>query len=258
MRGAADDRVRLLHGPYQAPRLHVGDRATCLYRDRDVVITAWTDAPISWPRALPVGETGHPSLLVDEELARAIRTESAAAVRFWWGVSVGVVHRWRRAFGIGRMDNPGSRRLFRAAAEKGARRATWVEWTPEARERKRRINREQNLGRNLQLGYHGRRWTDEEAALLGKLPDDEVAGHTGRKVDAVRRKREALGIPNPTAQPGAYGSPPWSEEEDELVRQLPPQEATARLGRTINAVYSRRSVLGPPWARRGPKPKQES
>ena len=50
MRGAADDRVRLLHGPYQAPRLHVGDRATCLFRDRDVVGTGWTDAPISWPR----------------------------------------------------------------------------------------------------------------------------------------------------------------------------------------------------------------
>jgi hypothetical protein len=54
-RRAADDRVRLLHGPYRAPKLHVGDRAQCLFRDCLVQVTAWTDARISWPRALPVG-----------------------------------------------------------------------------------------------------------------------------------------------------------------------------------------------------------
>ena len=46
-----DDRLRLLHGPYQPPRLRVGDRATCLFRDCDVIVTSWTDAPISWPRS---------------------------------------------------------------------------------------------------------------------------------------------------------------------------------------------------------------
>src|ERR1700722_5243565 len=108
MRGGADDRVRLLHGPYQAPRLHAGDRATCLVKDRDVVVTGWTDAPISWPRALPVGEKGHPSLLGDEEPPPAVRLESAAAVMHWWGVSAGVVWRWRRALGVGLMDSPGT------------------------------------------------------------------------------------------------------------------------------------------------------
>ena len=38
------NRVRLLFGPYQAPALERGDRATCLYRDCDVVVTGWTDA----------------------------------------------------------------------------------------------------------------------------------------------------------------------------------------------------------------------
>jgi hypothetical protein len=55
-RHAVDDRVRLLHGPYRAPRLHVGDRATCIFRDCLVVVTAWTDAPISWTRGVPVGD----------------------------------------------------------------------------------------------------------------------------------------------------------------------------------------------------------
>jgi hypothetical protein len=118
-RHATPENARLLHGPYRAPKLHVGDRATCLYRDCDVVVTAWTDARISWPRALPVGRKGHPSILVNEELARAVRTEAAVAVCFWWGVSEGVVWRWRKALGVTRTDNAGSHRLIRASASAG-------------------------------------------------------------------------------------------------------------------------------------------
>lgn len=50
MARAADDRVRLFHGPYKAPRLCRGDRAFCLFQDDDVVVTSWTDARIPWPR----------------------------------------------------------------------------------------------------------------------------------------------------------------------------------------------------------------
>jgi hypothetical protein len=118
-RRVADDRMKLLHDPYRAPGLHVGDRAQCLYRDCLVEVTGWTDARISWLRALPVGERGHPSLLVDAELARAIRTEAAVAVRFWWGVSGLVIWKWRRALGVTRTDNPDSRRVIRLAAQAG-------------------------------------------------------------------------------------------------------------------------------------------
>jgi hypothetical protein len=34
-----DARLRLLRGPYKAPRLRRGDRAFCLFRDCDVVVT---------------------------------------------------------------------------------------------------------------------------------------------------------------------------------------------------------------------------
>ena len=79
-----DDRVRLLHGPYEAPPLRVGDRATCLFADCDVVVTGWTDARISWPRCRPLDvRRSHPSLLVNEDLARAVRQESAAAQMYW-------------------------------------------------------------------------------------------------------------------------------------------------------------------------------
>ena len=75
-------RSKLLFGPYQVPALKRSGRATCLFRDCDVVVTGWSDARISWPRCRPRHvPRSHPSLLVDEELARAIRHESAAAIR---------------------------------------------------------------------------------------------------------------------------------------------------------------------------------
>jgi hypothetical protein len=139
-----------------------------------VIITSWTDAPISWPKCKRVGATrGRPTLLVDEELARAIRTEAAIGVAYWWGVSGSVVHDWRTALGVKRMDNPGSRRLTLAASAKGADAIRGVELPPEAVERRRQTALEQGLGRHLQRGYHGRRWTDAEIALLGKLPDSK-------------------------------------------------------------------------------------
>ena len=37
---------------------------------------------------------------------------------------------------------------------------------------------------------------------------------------------------------------PWTAEEDELVRSLPPAEAARRTRRTLTAVHYRRAVLG--------------
>ena len=76
------DRFKLLHGPYQAPRLRMGDQATCLYRDATVIITGWTEGRIPWPRCRTVGAPGHAGFLVDQELARAVRTESEVAVMY--------------------------------------------------------------------------------------------------------------------------------------------------------------------------------
>jgi hypothetical protein len=85
------DRTKLLGGPYRAPAVCVGDRATCLYRDCEVVVTSWRDARFSWPMCALPDVGGFPSPLVDEELARAIRTESALALQYWWNAGVGLV-----------------------------------------------------------------------------------------------------------------------------------------------------------------------
>src|SRR5262245_7813231 len=111
----------LLAGPYTPPPLRRGDRATCLYRDADVVVTSWTSAPIPWPRCCrPRTHGGGSGLLLDEELARAVRTESAAAVCYWWGETPGVVWRWRKALGVTRWGTPGSLLLHREVSERGA------------------------------------------------------------------------------------------------------------------------------------------
>jgi hypothetical protein len=167
-----------------------------------VVVTGWTDARISWPRCRPVDvPRTHPSLLVDDELARAVRQESADAVRFWWGVSVGVVWRWRKALGVTRTNNEGSRRRIRAAAEAGTARLRGVPLPPHMVEQRRRSAIENNLAQYLTPGYHGPRWSDADLALLGTLTDDEVARRSGRSWNAVRQRREKLGIPGPPARP---------------------------------------------------------
>jgi hypothetical protein len=72
-----------------------GPTVTCAAR---LKITRETSARISWPRCLPLNLKGQPALLLDDELARAVRTEAAAAaVCYHWGVTVGVV--WRQAHG---------------------------------------------------------------------------------------------------------------------------------------------------------------
>src|SRR5262245_26136701 len=113
---------RLLAGPYTPPPLRRGDRTTCLFRDADVTVTSWTSAPIPWPRCYRPGTHGGGSgLLVTEELARAVRTESAVAVSYCWGVSEGVVWRWRKALGVGLLDSPGTRQARQEAAVRGGR-----------------------------------------------------------------------------------------------------------------------------------------
>jgi hypothetical protein len=233
------DRVKLLYGPYQAPPLKRGDKATCLFRDCTVVVTSWTSARIAWPRCRAIDSAGGSGLLVDEELARAVRNESAEAVKFWWGASPTAVGNWRRALGVGRTDNEGTRRLVQAAAEMGAEAVKDRDWSEEEREARRRQAVEMSLGANLILGYHGPRWTPEDVALLGVLTDDEVAQRTGRTPEAVRQKREELNIPNP-----AGGRRRWTQDEVALLGNMTDEEVAEKVGRPPSAVTQKRLKQG--------------
>jgi hypothetical protein len=86
--------------------------------------------------------------------------------------------------------------LIQAAAEAGADVLRGVPLPPEQVELRRRRAVELNLAQYLHTGYHGPRWTAEELALLGTMPDEEVATQIGKTLVAVRIRRTRLGIPS--------------------------------------------------------------
>lgn len=109
-RARTSDAPPLIAGPYQAPRCRVGD-----WLDDEILgaveVMGWTEAPLSWPRIRRKGPAGP---VMTAELARAVRTESAVAVAYWWGTSTDQVRRWRQALGVERL-NEGTRRALREA-----------------------------------------------------------------------------------------------------------------------------------------------
>jgi hypothetical protein len=188
------EHVRLLHGPYTVPALKRGDKATCLYRDGDVIITSWSDARISWPRCRRPGTHGGGSgLLLNEELARAVRCESALAIRYWWGASPLAVWSWRKALGVEKLNEGSAKLRAQLNAKIAAKYVKGKRLPPEQVERRRRTARE--LGLRPPQRPNGRPWTAEELALLGTAPDEDLAARFGRTTGAVRCQRCRRGVP---------------------------------------------------------------
>lgn len=100
----------LIGGPYRPPACQIGDLIDDEIAGR-VEIMGWTDAPLSWPRIRRKGPAGP---VFTAELARAVRTETAQAVAYWWGVHRDQVRKWRHALGVDRVT-PGTRQVLRAA-----------------------------------------------------------------------------------------------------------------------------------------------
>jgi hypothetical protein len=199
-----------------------------------VVVFGWSGARIPWPRCRAL----HPpylgrGLLVEDELARAVRHESAAAVAYWWGVSSSAVRWWRKALGVSRTNNEGSHRLILGA----------ITETLKARFGEGPGGPGRQGSSALPAGGRAAVWTAAEVALLGVLPDAEVARRTGRSQDAVLKKRGQLGRPAMTTQGVAYSSRFWRPKEDKALRTLSPEEAARVTGRTLQAVYMRRRYL---------------
>jgi len=202
------------------------------------------NARISWPRCQVLKGRGGCGLLLDDELARAVRTESAAAVSYWWGVSEGVVWRWRKALEVTKTNNARTHQLVKEASQAGADAIKAKEWSQEEREAITQRNRQRDSGARLSPGYHGEWWSEENLALLGKLPDEEIAELTGRTVDAVRRQRALRGIKNPFA-----GG--WTTEEIAQLGTASDEEVGKRIGRSKLACAQKRFALGipsPKWA----------
>jgi hypothetical protein len=97
-----------------------------------------------------------------------------------------VIWKWRKAFGVSRTNNEGTHRLMQTAAQMGAEATRGKVWTDEERAQRNRNALDLNLGQYLQPGYHGPHWMADELALLGTMPDEQVAARIGRSVEAVR------------------------------------------------------------------------
>jgi hypothetical protein len=175
----------------------------------------------------------HKSIILYADLARAVRRESSLAIRFWWGVSMSTVRQWRRALEVPRV-NEGSRRLWktnaRTPASKAARRLAWQKARDPAR---------------CEKIAESKRGKPMPAHVLAALRKSHLGKPTS---DETRAKQSAAHRARGTRAPKAVR--PWTPEEDELVRTLPPAEVVQRTGRTLVAVWSHRAVLGLPDGRR--------
>src|SRR4051812_44964191 len=77
------ERHALLFGPYSTPAFHFGDVVFCEMRG-EVTLVGLTGSRIPWP----IGERGRSKThAIIGDLADALRSESAAAVCYWWGVN---------------------------------------------------------------------------------------------------------------------------------------------------------------------------
>src|SRR5437867_496390 len=101
------DRVKLLHGPYRAPRCRLGKTLCCKVKG-EVPVTRISAGPIPWPMTTKRG--GKPSMILCGDLVKAVRRESVLAVCHWWGVGRCTVWEWRQILGVG-ATNEGTSRL---------------------------------------------------------------------------------------------------------------------------------------------------
>jgi hypothetical protein len=99
-------------------------------------------------------------------------------------------------FGIPRAGTEGSRRLIQQSPQAGAGVIMAKVFTQAERGAKRRINKRLKLAQHLHHGYHGPWWSVRTLAILGTMPDAELAELLDRSVNAVRQIRQKRGIPN--------------------------------------------------------------
>src|SRR5262245_60338832 len=84
-----------------------------------------------------------------------------------------------------------------------------------------------------------RLWTPAEDDIVRTNPVSEAVRRTGRTRRAVYFRRIKL-----KAMPGRSWQS-WTKAEDKIVTSLPPRQAATQLpGRSVEAIYQRRWVIG--------------
>jgi len=217
------DRKPLI-GRYTTPRFRYGARVVCQARG-EVEIVGLTDGPIPWP----IGKRGrHKAIVLYGALVKAVRRESSLAIQHWFGVGPFTVWKWRRALGVDR-NTEGTSQLF---SEISQTNPGIVAGLAKAHGKAKDPDRCEKIA----------------AAQRGKPRPASVMqaaweANRGRKHTAEARAKMSAAQRRRGARPPKAGRP-WTAEEDALVLELPAFEVVSRTGRTLQAVYSRRSALG--------------
>lgn len=133
---------------------------------------------------------------MNDTLAQAVHTESAAALKHWFGLSQTAANALRRWAGVeGHDTTPGTRRAVKAAADLGAEVTRGAEVPDEACELRSENAKRLGLIRHARAKRWPGGWTPEMDALLGTGSDGEVAEKVGKSRAAVQARRVRLGIP---------------------------------------------------------------
>jgi hypothetical protein len=220
------DSIALRFGPYSMPEgVRLGDQIECLFRRREVLVKAISDAPIQWPLC----RRGRKRFVIlCGDLVRAVRMEATIAVAHHWGVGPDTVSLWRRALKVDRLtpgtaliyreqfhlhispeDGDKGRAMAQSAASRQKRSAakigkpvhknTLKALLKAAKRPKSQAHREamsrshKAIGRRPPGPYPD--WLAEEIARLGTAPDAIISAELGRSVEAVYVKRRSLKIP---------------------------------------------------------------
>ena len=206
-------------GPYCMPQVRIGEKVTCEVRG-DVTIVGISSGRIQWPI------TKNRSLVVIGDLVKALRRESPSAVRYWWGVGSDSVRKWRRKLKVGKTE--GMTILRRSIAT--------PEWKAKINAAASAVARRPERRAKIAAARRGKPRPSHVAAMLRTL-------QTGKRpTEATRAKMSQAHKQRGTRPPKAGRT--WELREDDLLRTLPPKEVAERTGRTLTAVFSRRSLLG--------------
>lgn len=219
-------RFKLRFGRYRTPRFKYKSIVWDEVRGF-VEIVGVTDARIPWP--LGKRHRAKPSPVVFRDLAKAVRNESNQAVAHWWGVSGQTVTKWRKGLDV-EPTNRGTSVVrseqFHEDWASEARKKAWAKARDPVRRAKIAASR---LGKKRPVYV--------VAAMRRALKGRRHSAETRRRMSEAHRRR---GTRPPMAGPA------WTAREEALLYRLPPREVARRTGRSLAAVYVRRSRLGRP------------
>ena len=180
------------NGPYYPPQVQIGDEVECA-RFGLVSVLGWSEAPLPWPLCRNGRcKGGRASLVLFEDLARAVRVESPTVVGLAWGISSTTVTIWRKQLEA-KPFNAGSTARYNALLP--------LKFTPEAVERGRLLTKDVRSHARVQdkRKRDGTRadkwiWTPDQIALMGVLTDEEIGAQIGCHPVTVGIERRRRGI----------------------------------------------------------------